>query len=199
MSLELLHIHLCFALLIFMLLPLRRRTPLLQGMTLLALLALGFVPVGELPLAIYLRTVLPEPSVVGLLGLTWAALVRLRLADPLAPRQRLTLLVVFGMLGLCLYPAALGLGPFDPYRLGFSPRPMIIVAGLLTLLLLLLRNLLGVLMLTLATLAFSFGILASTNYWDYLLDPFVVLYCWLALIGYGVRKLRRSGSEGLVR
>jgi hypothetical protein len=48
------------------------------------------------------------------------------------------------------------------------------------------RNALGVLMLGLATLAFSFDIKASDNYWDYLLDPFLALYCWGAiLIGAG--------------
>ncbi|HLT05811.1 MAG TPA: hypothetical protein VK019_12730, partial [Pseudomonas sp.] len=44
-------------------------------------------------------------------------------------------------------------------------------------------------LIALATLAFGLGLLASENYWDYLLDPFVVLYCWVALLAGGVRRL----------
>lgn len=199
MTLDLWHIHLCFALLAFLLLPLGGLSRSLQGLALTGLLALGFAPVGELSLALYLRTLIPEPSIVGLLGLAWATLVRMKLAVSLPSRQRLTLLTLFGALGLFLYPAALGIGPFDPYRLGFSPRPMILIVGLLALVLLLLRNMLGALMLTLATLAFGLSALASNNYWDYLLDPFVAVYCWFALFGYGVGRLRRPSSQELVR
>ena len=47
-------------------------------------------------------------------------------------------------------------------------------------------------MLALATLAFGLGLLESENYWDYLLDPFVVIYCWLALLVSGIRRLWSS-------
>ena len=199
MTFDFWHIHLCFALLAFLLLPLRGRPWPLQLAVLAGLLVFGFVPVGELPLALYVRTLIPEPSVVGLLALVWAALVRLELVAPLAARQRFTLLIVFGALGLILYPAALGIGPFDPYRLGFSPQPMILAVGVLALALLVGGNLLGTLLLSLATLAFGLDLLASENYWDYLLDPFVALYCWFALLGHGVRRFRRAGPRELAR
>jgi hypothetical protein len=44
-------------------------------------------------------------------------------------------------------------------------------------------------MLGFATLAFSLGLKPSPNYWDYLLDPFIALYCWGALLGYAIKLL----------
>jgi hypothetical protein len=131
-------------------------------------------------------------SIVTLLALGWAALVRLDLAQPLPANQRVTLRVLFGALGLFLYPAALGLGAFDSYQLGFGPRALLVALGLVALLLLYLGHWLATGMLALATLAFGLGLLESENYWDYLLDPFVVIYCWLALLVSGIRRLWSS-------
>ena len=194
MTLELWHIHLCFALLAFLLLPLRGRPLVIQAGTLLAILLLGFVPLDGLPLAIYLRTLTHDVSVVTLLALLWVSLVRMGLITPLPSVQRWTLIILFGVLGLFLYPAALGLGAFDPYRLGYSPRPMIVVFGLLALLMLYLGHRLAAAMLALATLAFGLGLLASENYWDYLIDPFVAIYCWFVLLAAGVRRVGAARS-----
>ena len=51
MTFDFWHIHLCFALLVFLLLPVRGRSLLVRWVALLGPLALGFLPVGELPLA----------------------------------------------------------------------------------------------------------------------------------------------------
>lgn len=189
MTLALWNMHLCFALAIFLLLPLRGRPRGLRLAVLLGLLALGFAPLGGLPLVAYPRALAPEVSIVTLLALGWAALVRLDLAQPLPANQRTTLRVLFGALGLFLYPAALGLGTFDTYQLGFGPRGLLLAMGLVALLMLYLGHWLATALIALATLAFGLGLLASENYWDYLLDPFVVLYCWVALLAGGVRRL----------
>ncbi|MNG41560.1 hypothetical protein D3C84_1308120 [compost metagenome] len=42
-------------------------------------------------------------------------------------------------------------------------------------------------MLGVATLAFALELKPSENYWDYLLDPLIALYCWIAV-------LRKAGS-----
>lgn len=197
MTLTLWNIHLCFALAIFLLLPLRSRSRIVQGGVLLGLLALGFVPVQGLPLVAYPRALAPEVSIVTLLALCWIVLVRMRLVQPLPGRQRCTLLALFGGLGLVLYPAALGLGAFDPYQWGFGPQAMLLALGLLALSMLYLGHWLAVSMLTLATMAFGLGLLESENYWDYLLDPFVVIYCWFALLAAGIRQLWALRSRPL--
>lgn len=197
MTLELWSSQLGLALGILVLLPLRNRSRSLQLAVLLALLALGLVPVQGLPLVAYPRALVPELSIVALVALGWVALVRAGLAQPLPASQRVTLYLLFGALGLLLYPAALGLGPLDPYGWGYGPRTMLVVLGLLALLLLYLGHRLAVAMLALATLAFALGLLASENYWDYLLDPLVVIYCWLALLVAGARRLWSARSRPL--
>ena len=192
MTLALWNMHLCFALGLFLLLPLRGRSRGLQLGVLLALLALGFVPVQGLPLVAYPRALAPEVSIVTLMALGWATLLRLNLVRPLPDNQRTALLAMFGALGLFLYPAAWGLGTFDSYHQGFGPRALLVVLGLVALLMLYLGHWLAMSMLALATLAFGLGLLESENYWDYLLDPFVVIYCWVALLVRGVRRLRSS-------
>jgi hypothetical protein len=96
-------------------------------------------------------------------------------------------LILFAVMALVLYPATLGLSDLDPYRFGFSPRPMLVFIALLTLGLFYLRNYLAVVMLAGATLAFIAGIKPSHNYWDYLVDPLLGLYCCLALLVLALR------------
>jgi hypothetical protein len=104
------------------------------------------------------------------------------------PQRKLQRVLVFGLLGLFLYPATMGLSVWDPYRLGYSPGLLLALIAALTLLFWWWRNYLGMLMLTLATLAFALEFKESTNYWDYLLDPFMVIYCWAVWLRYGFGK-----------
>ena len=106
-----------------------------------------------------------------------------------SPRDRLASLALFAGLAVLLYPAALGLSYSDPYQLGFAPRPMLLVLGLLSLVLIIQRSWLGALALVLATLAFSLRLNASENYWDYLIDPYLALYSLGALLSSGLRGL----------
>jgi hypothetical protein len=72
--------------------------------------------------------------------------------------------------GLALYPFALGVSSFDPYEWGWGFSPLFIFMGALTAWLIWKGNRFGFLLL-LAVTAFQLGLLESTNYWDYLLDP----------------------------
>ncbi|MNC59564.1 hypothetical protein D3C75_1093800 [compost metagenome] len=110
------------------------------------------------------------------------------LAKAARPQVRGQALLLFSGLALLLYPPTLGLTYFDPYRLGYHPRPLLLAVGLLTLAFILARNALVVCMLGLATLAFSLQLKPSPNYWDYLLDPFIAVYCWAGLLFTGLRK-----------
>lgn len=188
MSMALWQAHLTFALLGALLLPLAGRPRRLQGGALAVSAAIGFAPVEGLPLAAYLRALVDDLSITTLIALGWATLVRLRLCAPLASPQRWQLLVAFALLALILYPATLGLTYTDPYRLGYNPRPLLVAIGLLALLMLHRRNRPGAVALTVATLAFALDLKPSDNYWDYLLDPFVALYCWGALLVAGARR-----------
>ncbi|KAB2643679.1 MAG: hypothetical protein DVB29_05030 [Verrucomicrobia bacterium] len=92
---------------------------------------------------------------------------------------------IFGMLSsLILYPAALGLGPIDPYCWGWGNNLFLIVIAILTFFLLVTKNRFAILIL-LALAAFDFQLQETTNLWDYLIDP---IYAVLALV-MGMRSL----------
>lgn len=192
--LELWQAHLTFALFAFVLIPGFGLRPGLQAVCLIVLLGISFIPLDGLSLAAYMRSFTDDAAITSLVALAFVTAVRMGLVARLEHTTRLQVLVVMAALALFLYPATMGLSYFDPYRLGYNPRPLIMVIGLLTLALLLMRNWLGAGMLGLATLAFSLGLKPSPNYWDYLLDPFIALYCWGALIGYAVKKALRWPS-----
>lgn len=191
--------HLSFAMIIFLLLPsfgLKRTARI--GL-LLALLAVSFIPLDGLSLAAYLRSHIDDLAVTTLVFMAWGCLRRLDFL-PAAQPGTTTVLIIFAAMALVLYPATLGLTYLDPYRFGFSPRPMLIFVGLLTAGLFYLRSYLTVVMLATATLAFIGGIKPSHNYWDYLVDPLLGLYCCSALLMLAVRGMhgRRNPSRGSV-
>lgn len=180
--------HLAFTLLTFLLLaPLGRRRPV-QVITLCTGLLLSLVPVQGISLALQLRTYIGDLSISSLVLLAWVALSRFGLT-PAVSQDRLGSLALFAGLAVLLYPAALGMSYADPYQLGFEPRPMLLVLGLLSLVLIIQRSWLGALALILATLAFALRLNASENYWDYLIDPYLALYSLCALLIAGLRWL----------
>lgn len=183
--------HLFFSLSIFLLAAsftptLKWRLVMLAGAS-----ALGFVTINGLSLVAYVRSFTDDLAITTLVALVWVALLRLGI-KPLGEQKPYALVVVvFAALAMVLYPATLGLTYSDPYRLGFNPRPLIIAVAVLTFGLLCLRNGLGVLMLAAATLAFALRIKPSENYWDYLVDPILALYCWVALLVMIVRSIHQ--------
>ena len=172
--------QLTFGLFVFLLTPGFGLSAGLQRVRLLVFLAIGYIPIAGLSLADYMRSFTGDLAITSLVALAYWTAVRTGFA-PRQPRAK-TLQIVAGLSYL------------DPYRLGYQPRPLILFVGLLTLALLALQNRLGACMLALATLAFSVGLKSATNYWDYLIDPFIALYSCFALIGYAISRLWRNGS-----
>jgi hypothetical protein len=159
--------------------------------TLLAAVVAALLPLGGLPAAGYAR------GIVGDLSVTTVLLLLRRLLRPvlgwpaIEARSRLALEILVAAGGLVLYPLALGLGPFDPYRLGYS-SPWFL-GGLLALAVAagLRRLSLVTWCLALAVLAWAFGAYDSRNLWDYLLDPLVAAWGLGSLLLRGVTALRR--------
>ncbi|MBA2925976.1 hypothetical protein G9Q84_24150 [Pseudomonas sp. P7] len=172
--------HLSFVLLGFVLLSTFRFTARWRPWLLPVLVVVSVIPINELPLAAYVRSFTDDLAISTLVLLGWVALSRLGVVQPLARPHQVQMLLLFGLLSLVLYPATLGLTYFDPYRLGFNPRPMIVLVAVAALLMLWLRNALAVWMLVIGTLAFALRLKASENYWDYLVDPLLAGYCVVA-------------------
>lgn len=149
---------------------------------LFAALAAGIavVPWGGLPIAGYLR------GVTGDLSVTTLVLLSMGFAGGLERRERLALSLFVITAALFLYPMALGLGPFDPYRLGFSPRGLLVALFGVALFASLREHYVLLLCVAGAVLAHALGLFESSNLWDYLVDPWVLV----AAI-YDLRSVRR--------
>ena len=145
---------------------------LLTGAVALAVL----IPLGGLPVAAYLRGAIGDlsiPSLILLLLSMTKALLGWRQPDAQS-RIALQMLIVLAAAGL--YPLALGIGLFDPYRLGYGSPWFLGTLLLLSLSAWFWRFYLVALSIALAVLAWSAGWYESTNLWDYLLDPMLAAY-----------------------
>ena len=153
-----------------------------------AVFVLALIPLGGLPAAAYVRGATGDLSITTLV-LLWCALLR-----PWIGRrdgQRNALLMLVAPVAAIFYPMALGLGLFDPYRMGYG-TPLFIAALLLAALAAWrLRYSLAALCIALSVLAWSFGWYESANLWDYLFDPFVSLY---ALGAIAIQAMKRMAN-----
>lgn len=185
--------HASFAMIIFLVLPSFGLPRTWRIALLAALLAVSFIPLDGLSLAAYLRSYIDDLAITSMVFMAWGCLRRLDILPP--ARGQTGVLILFAAMALVLYPATLGMSDLDPYRFGYSPRPMLIALAVLTLGLFYLRNGLAVVMLASATLAFIAGIKPSQNYWDYLVDPLLGLYCCAALLMLAVRWTYRQANK----
>jgi hypothetical protein len=182
--------HLTFALLLFLLLP-TGRLGLRARMTVLGAAALAsLVTIDGLSLGDYTRSYTDDLAITSLLWFAWCVLARLRGVSGLPQRHHLQLTLCFALMFLFLYPATLGVVQFDPYRLGFSPAPLLIAAWCLCLLLWWLRNYLASGLVGLATTAYLFDVKDSDNYWDYLVDPLLGIYSLAYLVKHHWQAMR---------
>jgi len=171
---------------------LRRAHP---GPLLLAAVVAALVPLGALPAAGYVRGIVGDLSVTTVLLLLGGLLRPVLGGAAIDPRSRLALQSLVAVGGLVLYPPALGLGSFDPYRLGYAHTWF--VTGLLALAVAagLLRLTLVTWCLALAVLAWAVGAYESRNLWDYLVDPLIAAWGLGALLLRGAHALRRPRGE----
>ena len=144
-------------------------------------LGLALAPLGGLPLAGYVR------GVTGDLSVTTLVLLSVGFLGGVEPKERraLSVLVVLG--ALFLYPMALGLGSFDPYRLGFVPSGLLAALFVVAVLAWLRQFHVLLLCILVAVSSHALELMESWNLWDYLVDPWLV-----AASIYDLRSLRRN-------
>lgn len=175
--------HITFALALFMLLPTGKLPPGARFAALTGAALLTMVPVDGLSLAEYVRSLTDDLSATSLLWLAWCAGARTGGITAMSGRRHLQLALCFGSLALLLYPAAMGMSMFDPYRLGYAPSYLLVFVFAISLALWLVRHYFGAALLTAATAVFMLDFRSPANYWDYLIDPLLGLYC-LAVVGW---------------
>jgi hypothetical protein len=171
------------------------------------LLILAVIPFGGLSAAEFVRGISGDLSVTSLVLLALFLVLPRPLSGgranmgaetllyhranlrPSRPPARGKFLILIVIAALALYPFALGVSTFDPYRLGFGN--LWFIAGLLIVVLAawIRQYTLIAFSISLAVLAWSVGWYESNNLWNYLIDPWVSVYALAALV-----KKRISGS-----
>ena len=139
------------------------------------------LPVGELPLAAYVRGMVGDPSISLLAVLGYAVARRAGYLAPMSATRHMGALLVLLLAAVTLYPLALGAAPYDTYRWGYGEAWFL--GGLLVLALagVVLRTPLVTVSISLAVLCWAVGWYESDNLWDYLIDPMLAVYGVFAL------------------
>lgn len=148
---------------------------------LLPAIALLLMPVGPalLPVVAYIRGISSDLSAM----LVMLSILKMwRLAGGRALIIRREQVWLWGLVivaGLCLYPLALGWGPWDAYRLGWASMGMLLALLLLCGLAWYAHMRVLAVLVAFCLLAWVAGWQESDNLWDYLLDPWLVGACLL--------------------
>ena len=170
-----------------------------QGWRLTPILALisGIIvllPVGGLPLARWLIGINANfsfPLLAIALNKAWENATGSRVLE----RNASMASWIFGLAaGLALYPMALGLGSFDPYTLGWGTSWLFAFLAMATIVLVLMKNRFAVVLIA-CILGYDLNLLESANLWDYLVDPFFVLFSLAALSNRLIGWLRKALSD----
>jgi hypothetical protein len=160
-----------------------------------AVFVLALIPFGTIPIAAYVRGVTGDLSITTQV-LLWCALLR-PWCDcvTVEAKHRLALLILTVIAALALYPMALGVGAYDPYRMGYGNPQFVAVLLLLALSAWFWKSSLIALCIAFATLAWTVGWYESNNLWDYLLDPFLSIYALAAIMIHAVKALLHRGRS----
>jgi hypothetical protein len=155
----------------------RRWTQRPRSAVVVLVLALGAacVPLNGLPVAAWIRGAIDDLSMVSMMLLALACFCRVSGRTFMSMTEKRALRVMVLTAGVVLYPASLGMAMADPWQWGFEPRWMITLTGLMAVLMGLAGGWTLAMLLGMATMAFVLGLKESPNYWDYLLDPLLVI------------------------
>ena len=164
-----------------------RRFPVRVRYTFVLAAAFAFlIPIGDLPVAAYVRGVTGDLSAATLVLAGAACFMQLTGRTLIGHRDKRALCWLLAAAAAFLYPFALGWTRFDPYALGFGSAGFIAALLLITLACWWARLYLVVLVVVVAALGFLGGAYESRNLWDTLIDPLASFYA-LAWLLAGVR------------
>lgn len=165
------------AMVVFLLLPLGRAGIAWKLGSLFGLVALALVPFDNINVAMSIRALTGDISITAFFWLGCACTNRIRSPGSKLPASMVLPTACLVALGaLLLYPAGLGLSQWDPYRLGYH-LPLALCCGALVAVCCWRRYYFAAMALSLALAARAGHLLESSNLWDYLLDPWLAIYC----------------------
>lgn len=190
MSSGLIYTTIIATLALYCMLPNQRLPGALKPALLIGLLVVLITPVDGVSLAMAVRGAMGDLSLTTLFALTVATGASLRGKAIVTDSQWGGLLVFISLAGLALYPAGLGLGPWDPYRMGYGLALPVVLTALCGWFVYINQQLIA-LLIALALAGFAAGLLESNNLWDYLIDPALWIYCLVAAIKQKRFSIRR--------
>jgi hypothetical protein len=158
-------------------------TPVFRAALVCGSFIFALLPIAELSLAQALAGAIGNLSVSSIMLLGLYLVQRCNIFRPsenlISDRQRLYFIV--GISAIFLYPSALGLTSWDLYAAGYYP----VILAPLTLSILGLSIWKGWYYLAsifgLVFVGFALNVFESDNFWDYLLDPLLSIYCLFQL------------------
>lgn len=136
------------------------------------------------------------PAIAGLVGppsvtLTQVALLQLCGQQHLVARETTAALCLV-ILALIFYPLSLGLGPFDPFDIGYRPKLLLVAIVPIGIALIIHRKHVLLSIGAVDLLAYALGLF--DNLWSALFDPVLVVVCCAFLVKTAACRWIRGGS-----
>ena len=148
----------------------------------IATIVMMLMPMGEFSASHYIRVITGDLSMLSFVWFSAGVGQILYNGKRDRSRQERPTAMVLLLIGIFLYPSALGLSPLDAYSLGYTPVYLGPFIFLLFACAVWLNYWLPAISLALALAAYHFKLLESNNLWDYLIDPVILVYCLNMLV-----------------
>ena len=151
----------------------------------LALTASGFlfVPINSVSLILQLKGVFADLSLTTVMLLTIWPLLRVNNIS-LNGSDFTWLCAAVLTLAFTLYPMALGVGPYDSYMLGYQPSVLLTLVAAMGVLAVQKKYWVSAAAVVVVLFGYWLRVLPSQNFWDYLLDPILVIFAVIYLLHY---------------
>ena len=151
-----------------------------------------FVPFNDVSLIVQLKGVFANLSLTTVLLLTIWPLLRVNNISLNGPDFTWLCAVVLA-LAFTLYPMALGAGPYDSYTLGYQPSALLTLVAAMGVLAVQKKYWVSAATVVVVLFGYWLRVLPSQNFWDYLLDPLLVIFTVIYLLHclYRLRISRR--------
>lgn len=170
-------------------LPSCKRYPIAIGVL---AVSLSLLPVLEVDLSSYLLPMLGFLSLTSILLLINSIGKCCNWTNGLRNIEYLWILSLVSICGLILYPTTLWFGNFWLYSLGFTNILLPLGLGIIALIAWTVNHRPSALLLLITLWAWLLGLSESQNLWNYLIDPWLVIYAWSQVGAKAVQQRRRS-------
>ncbi len=135
---------------------------------------LVILPIGGLSVGRWLVSLYANPS-IPMTALLFSWIMKTSFKIEILDHSAIQTCRFFSLVaGAALYPMALGIGTVDPYSAGWHFSWLFVILLVITLVLVFFNNRFSMVLLA-AILAYNLRLLESSNLWDYLVDPVLVI------------------------